>query len=41
VFLCETRDFVIVEDMIYSVDCASGNTPKCSFNVSLEFTDLN
>jgi hypothetical protein len=39
--MCETRDFVIVEGMIHSEDSVSGNTPKCSLNVSLEFTDLN
>lgn len=38
-FLCETRVFAIVENMSHLVDSSSGNTPKCSFNVSLEFTD--
>jgi hypothetical protein len=34
--MCETRDFVIVEDMIHSVAAT-----VCSFNVTLESADLN
>jgi hypothetical protein len=40
-FMCETQDFIIVEDMIPSVDSPSGHQPKCLFNVSLVYTDLN
>jgi len=36
VFLHETQDFVIAEDMIHSVV-----TTVCSFNVSSGSTDLN
>jgi hypothetical protein len=41
VFLCQTRDFVIVEDIIYSVGSGSGQHPKCSIIVSLGSADLN
>jgi hypothetical protein len=37
--VCATREFVIVGDMIRSVDSANGQQPKCSFNVSLGSTD--
>jgi hypothetical protein len=41
VFLRETRDFVIVEDTIHSVDSVSEKHYKYSITVGLGSTDLN
>ena len=40
-FPCEIRDFVIIEDMIHSVDSATGQHLQCSVIGSLGSTDLN
>jgi len=39
--LSKSRDFDTFEDIIHSVGVPVGHIPKCSFNVSLESTDLN
>ena len=41
VLLCETRDFVNVEDMIQSVESDSGQHRKCSIIELLGSIDLN
>jgi hypothetical protein len=41
VFLCETQEFVTVEEMIHSVDIISEQQPECAISLRLGSTDLN